>query len=157
MGIKSSVKVQGNKQLKITKRQMLLNMRTVKLQRFFKIKGLFLGGFGTQVDGIGNFFCESCLLPKLQEAIDFMLERLDIDTMRSFTIIEKRSSNYSEKVFHIKNNITNTNIIHFYVQVENLLDKGYYYHYHTFEDNFATQYDLGGIYRNQNTSLNRLM
>ena len=109
--------------------------------------------FGTRIAPVIGDEFETRIFPKMEEAIDFTLARLDDSTMRSLTITENPSGNYSEKIFHIKNTDTKKDVIRFHVRTENRLDEGYYYnfHYHTFEDNFATHYDLGEIYWSKNT------
>ena len=109
--------------------------------------------FGTRIGPVIGDDFETRILPKIEEAIDVTLARLDQDTMRSLSITERPSGNYSEKIFHIKNEQTKQDVIRFHVRTENRLDDGYYYnfHYHTFEDQFAKHYDLGEIYWSKNT------
>ena len=109
--------------------------------------------FGTRIAPIISDEFETRIYPKMEEAIDFTLARLDDSTIRSLVITESPSGNYSEKIFHIKNTDTKKDVIRFHVRTENRIDEGYYYnfHYHTFEDNFVTHYDLGEIYWSKNT------
>ncbi|WP_431030075.1 YpjP family protein [Lysinibacillus sp. LZ02] len=109
--------------------------------------------FGTRIAPVIGDEFETRIFPKMEEAIDFTLARLDDDTMRTLTITEKPSGHYSEKIFHIKNTASKEDVIRFHVRTENRLDAGYYYnfHYHTFEDDFVTHYDLGEIYWSKNT------
>ena len=109
--------------------------------------------FGTRIAPIISDEFETRIYPKMEEAIDFTLARLDDSTIRSLVITENPSGNYSEKIFHIKNTDTKKDVIRFHVRTENRIDEGYYYnfHYHTFEDNFVTHYDLGEIYWSKNT------
>lgn len=101
---------------------------------------------------ISNEF-EMMIFPKMQEAIDMTIARLDVDTVRSLVISEKPSGDYSEKIFHIANANTREDIIRFHVRTENRPQQGYFYnfHYHTMEDAFVTHYNLGEIYWNRNT------
>ncbi len=126
--------------------RLVQTMKTVaKEQAYIK--------FGTRIAPVIGDDFETRIFPKMEEAIDFTLARLDQDTMRSLTITERPSGNYSEKIFHIKNTQTKEDVIRFHVRTENRLDEGYYYnfHYHTFEDQFAKHYDLGEIYWSKNT------
>lgn len=126
--------------------QLVQTMKTAaKEQAYIK--------FGTRIAPVIGDDFETHILPKMEEAIDFTLARLDQDTVRSLTITERPSGNYSEKIFHIKNTQTREDVIRFHVRTENRLDDGYYYnfHYHTFEDQFAKHYDLGEIYWSKNT------
>ena len=109
--------------------------------------------FGTRIGPkIENEFNER-ILPQMEQAIDATIARLDYDTLNDLMITERPSGQYSERIFHIKRSSTNEDIIRFHVRTENRLDDGYYYnfHYHTFEDNYATHYDLGEIYWSKNT------
>ena len=101
---------------------------------------------------IGNEF-DHVIFPKMQEAIDMTIARLDSDTVRSLVISEKPSGDYSEKIFHIANANTREDLIRFHVRTENRPQQGYFYnfHYHTMEDAFVTHYNLGEIYWNRNT------
>lgn len=126
--------------------QLVQTMKTAaKEQAYIK--------FGTRIGPVIGDDFETHILPKIEEAIDVTLARLDQDTMRSLAITERPSGNYSEKIFHIKNEQTKQDVIRFHVRTENRLDDGYYYnfHYHTFEDQFAKHYDLGEIYWSKNT------
>lgn len=108
--------------------------------------------FGTRVGPkIENEFNER-ILPQMEQAIDMTIARLDDDTLDDLMITERPSGQYSERIFHIKRSSTKEDVIRFHVRTENRLDEGYYYnfHYHTFEDNFATHYDLGEIYWSKN-------
>ena len=109
--------------------------------------------FGTRIAPVIGDEFETRIFPKMEEAIDFTVARLDASAIRSLAITENPSGNYSEKIFHIKNADTKQDVIRFHVRTEKRLDEGYYYnfHYHTFEDNFATHYNLGEIYWSKNT------
>ena len=108
--------------------------------------------FGTRVGPkIENEFNER-ILPQMEQAIDMTIARLDDDMLHDLMITERPSGQYSERIFHIKRSSTKEDVIRFHVRTENRLDEGYYYnfHYHTYEDNFATHYDLGEIYWSKN-------
>lgn len=126
--------------------QLVQTMKTAaKEQAYIK--------FGTRIAPVISDDFEERIFPKMEEAIESTVARLDNDTMRSLSITEKPSGNYSEKIFHIINSQTKKDVIRFHVRTENRLDDGYYYnfHYHTFEDQFAKHYDLGEIYWSKNT------
>lgn len=108
--------------------------------------------FGTRVGPvIENDFNER-ILPQIEQAIDSTVARLDDDTLNDLKITERPSGEYSERIFHIKRSSTNEDVIRFHVRTENRLDEGYVYnfHYHTFDDHFATHYDLGEIHWSKN-------
>lgn len=109
--------------------------------------------FGTRIAPVIGDDFEANILPKMEEAIDMAIARLDDDSIRSLTVSEKPAGQYSERIFHIKNEDTREDIIRFHVRTENRLDEGYFYnfHYHTNDDHFATHHDLGEIYWSKNT------
>lgn len=109
--------------------------------------------FGTRIGPkiAGDF--DAQILPKMEEAIEMTIGRLDDSTIKSLTITEDPSGNYSEKIFNIKNSTSNQDVIRFHVRTDNRPGEGYYYnfHYHTVEDNFTAHYSLGDIYWSKNT------
>jgi len=108
--------------------------------------------FGSRIaPKIGDEF-EERIYPKMLEAIDMTVARLDDETLKQLAITEYPSGHYKERIFHIKNSVTQRDVIRFHVRTENRVDEGYYYnfHYHTFEDQFATHYDLGEIHWSKN-------
>lgn len=108
--------------------------------------------FGSRIaPKIGDEFDER-IYPKMLEAIDLTIARLDDETINQLAITEQPSGHYKERIFHIKNSVTQRDIIRFHVRTENRIDEGYFYnfHYHTFEDRFATHYDLGEIQWSKN-------
>ncbi|WP_332651448.1 YpjP family protein [Lysinibacillus sp. 54212] len=109
--------------------------------------------FGTRIGPKITDEFDSRILPRIEEAIDMTIARLDDSTLKSLTISEKPSGNYSEKIFHIKNTHNNEDVIRFHVRTENRPGEGYYYnfHYHTKEDNFTGHNTLGDIYWSKNT------
>lgn len=93
------------------------------------------------------------IYPKMQEAIDMTLARLDDGTAKSLVVSEKPSGDYAEKIFNIYNVANGQDMIRFHVRTENRPFDGYYYnfHYHTADDEFVTHYDLGEIYWSKDT------
>lgn len=109
--------------------------------------------FGSRIaPKIGDEFDER-IYPKMLEAIDMTVARLDDEKVHQLAITEYPSGHYKERIFHIKDNKTEQDIIRFHVRTENRVDDGYYYnfHYHTFEDQFAAHYNLGEIYWSKDT------
>lgn len=96
---------------------------------------------------------ENYILPKMQEAIDMTIARLDDDKLKSLAISENPSGAYTERIFNIYSVAEGQDLIRFHVRTENRPQEGYYYnfHYHTKEDQFASHYDLGEIYWSKNT------
>ena len=109
--------------------------------------------FGSRVGPqISNEF-DDVIFPKMQEAIEMTVNRLDNETTKSLVITENPSGDYAEKIFHVYNTGTKEDVIRFHVRTENRPFDGYYYnfHYHTYEDQFTAHYDLGEIYWSKNT------
>ena len=109
--------------------------------------------FGTKIGPkIQNDF-DTMIFPKIQEAIDMTVARLSDEDLSNLAITENPSGNYSEKIFNVYNRNTHEDIIRFHVRTENRPLEGFYYnfHYHTYDDQFATHYDLGDIYWSKNT------
>lgn len=109
--------------------------------------------FGTKIGPkIQNDF-DTMIFPKIQEAIDMTVARLNDEDLSNLAITENPSGNYAEKIFNVYNRNTHEDIIRFHVRTENRPLDGFYYnfHYHTYDDQFATHYDLGDIYWSKNT------
>ncbi|WP_010285992.1 YpjP family protein [Kurthia massiliensis] len=96
---------------------------------------------------------DTLIFPKMQEAIDMTVARLNDEDLSNLAITENPSGNYSEKIFNVYNRNTHEDIIRFHVRTENRPMDGFYYnfHYHTYDDGFVTHYDLGDIYWSKNT------
>ena len=109
--------------------------------------------FGTRIGPVIEDEFETKIFPKIGEAISMTVDRLGHDTLTNLSITEKPSGEYSEKIFHIVDKDAKKDVIRFHVRTENRPFEGFYYnfHYHTFEDNYQTHYDLGDIYWSKNT------
>lgn len=109
--------------------------------------------FGTRIGPVIEDEFETKIFPKIGEAIAMTVDRLGHDTLTNLSITEKPSGEYSEKIFHIVDKDAKKDVIRFHVRTENRPFEGFYYnfHYHTFEDNYQTHYDLGDIYWSKNT------
>lgn len=109
--------------------------------------------FGTKVGPVIEQQFETDIFPKIEEAIAMTVERVGDEKLRNLMVSEKPSGDYSEKIFHIVDSKSKTDVIRFHVRTENRPFDGYYYnfHYHTFEDNYSKHYDLGEIYWSKNT------
>ena len=109
--------------------------------------------FGTKVGPKIQQNFDELIFPKMQEAIDYTVARVGEEAWVNLAITENPSGNYSEKIFNIYNRETHEDMIRFHVRTENRPSEGFYYnfHYHTYEDNFASHYGLGEIYWSKNT------
>lgn len=92
------------------------------------------------------------IFPKMEEAIDMTLARLEDDKIQYLTITENPSGDYAERIFNIREQGSKVDLLRFHVRTENRPNEGFYYnfHYHTKEDNFVTHYNLGEIYWSKN-------
>ncbi|MBK3495107.1 YpjP family protein [Viridibacillus sp. YIM B01967] len=109
--------------------------------------------FGSRVGPQISSEFDDVIFPKIQEAIEMTVQRLDDETTKSLGITENPSGNYAEKIFHVFNTASGQDLIRFHVRTENRPFEGYYYnfHYHTYEDNFTAHNNLGEIYWSKNT------
>lgn len=109
--------------------------------------------FGTKVGPKIEEDFDEVIFPKMEQAIDDTFARLGDDQLRNVAITENPSGDYAEKIFNIYNRETKEDLLRFHVRTENRPFDGYYYnfHYHTYEDAFASHYDLGEIYWSRNT------
>ena len=108
--------------------------------------------FGTRIGPVIENEFETIIFPKLEEVIATTLSPLSSEEVQSLVISEKPSGDYSEKIFHITDASTRSDLIRFHVRTENRPFEGYYYnfHYHLKEDNYSTHYSLGDIYWSKN-------
>lgn len=148
-----SIVVQSTQQVQAMQIEQLVSPEDVRDTLITAAKEQSYVKFGQRIAPKISDEFDTMIFPKMQEAIDMTIARLDEDTVRSLVISEKPSGDYSEKIFHIANAHTREDIIRFHVRTENRPQQGYFYnfHYHTMEDAFATHYSLGEIYWNRNT------
>lgn len=109
--------------------------------------------FGPRIASvIGNEF-EERIFPKLQEAIELTVARLDDQSLNYLKITNNPSGEYGERIFNISDGTSGKDLIRFHVRTEKRPQEGYYYnfHYHTFEDRFVAHHSLGDIYWSKNT------
>jgi len=108
--------------------------------------------FGSRVGPVIAHEFDTVIFPKIQEAIEMTLLEMDNDRLQSFAISENPSGAHSEKIFHIFDTITGSDIIRFHVRTDRKPQDGYYFnfHYHTASDHFIKHYTLGDIYWSKN-------
>ena len=105
-----------------------------------------------QVNQKADFEFEKIIMPKIEEAIHFIITRTNVNKSPSLSIIEHPQNSKSQKIFLIKNSSTNDEWIRFYVTFENgFVEGNYSFFYYTFEDNFTTHYNLGKVYWSRTT------
>lgn len=108
--------------------------------------------FGSRIGPVIADEFDEIIFPKIQEAIEMTLVDLDQQKLNSLAISENPSGNHSEKMFHIYESTTGSDIIRFHVRTDRKPQEGYYFnfHYHTVQDQFAKHYKLGDIYWSKN-------
>lgn len=104
--------------------------------------------FGTKIAPVIEDEFENRIFPNMERVITATLANLDEESKKYLTITEKPSGNYSEKIFHIADGISGKDLIRFHVRTEKRPLEGYFYnfHYHTYEDDFASHHTIGDIY-----------
>ncbi|WP_075617764.1 YpjP family protein [Paenisporosarcina indica] len=108
--------------------------------------------FGTKIGPVISNEFEEVIFPKIQEAIEMTLVEMDQDTLKSLAISENPSGDHSEKIFHIFDTETQSDIIRFHVRTDRKPQDGYFFnfHYHTVSDQYVKHYSLGDIYWSKN-------
>ncbi len=109
--------------------------------------------FGPKISNVvGDQFLE-VILPKIEEVIRGLVNEVNGEELVRFEVTEKPSNGYGEKIFHIFNQETGTDIARFHVRRVNHPREGhsFNFHYHLIEDQFEHHYDLGDIYWDKNT------
>ncbi|MFE8695789.1 YpjP family protein [Cytobacillus sp. FJAT-53684] len=101
---------------------------------------------------IENEFSE-VILPNIEMAIQNVAEQYPKEELAYLTVTERPGGGWSEKIFHIKNEMTNEDIIRFHVRRDQPPQQGYWFnfHYHTYHDQFQSHHELGKIYWAKNT------
>ncbi len=108
--------------------------------------------FGSKIGPVITNEFDEVIFPKIQEAIESTLVEMDKDLLKTLAISEKPSGNHSEKIFHIYNTATASDVIRFHVRTDRKPQDGYFFnfHYHKVSDQFVKHYQLGDIYWSKN-------
>lgn len=109
--------------------------------------------FGSTIGNVIGDEFKQVILPKIEEAIAMVAERVHEDDLRQLVISENPTSGLGEKIFHVYHSNTGKDLIRFHVRRDHPPKEGYWFnfHYHTAEDDFLTHYDMGSIYWDKNT------
>lgn len=101
---------------------------------------------------IENEFSE-VVLPNIEKAIQNVANQYPEEELEYLAVTERPGGGHSEKIFHIKNEATNEDIIRFHVRRDQPPQQGYWFnfHYHTYHDQFQAHHELGTIYWDKNT------
>ena len=108
--------------------------------------------FGSRIGPIITNEFDNIIFPKIQEAIKWTLLDMDNESLNYLAISENPSGDHSEKIFHIYDTMTGSDIIRFHVRTDRKPQEGYFFnfHYHSVSDQFAKHYTLGDIYWSKN-------
>lgn len=109
--------------------------------------------FGAKIKPVIEDEFREVILPNIEKVLDGMAGQIPKAEMRNLAISEVPGKGYSEKIFHVKNRLTNQDLLRFHVRRDNPPQAGYWFnfHYHTFEDGFQSHKELGSIYWAKNT------
>ena len=145
MGTKPVTKIQ--QEVTTNHRNNVLKSFKLPATKIRKLKRLPSTNTIQQVNQKADFEFEKIIMPKIEEAIHFIITRTNVNKPLSLSIIEQPQNSKSQKIFLIKNSSTNDDWIRFYVTFENgFVEGNYSFFYYTFEDNFTTHYNLGKVY-----------
>lgn len=109
--------------------------------------------FGSRIKPvIENEFSE-VIFPNIEKAIQNVAEQYPEEELAFLSVSESPGKGHSEKIFNIRNEKTDEDVIRFHVRREQPPQQGYWFnfHYHTHHDQFQAHHDLGSIYWDKNT------
>lgn len=92
------------------------------------------------------------ILPKIEESLSLILADADDDVLPYYSITERPSEGFGEKIFNIYDNRTEKDIARFHVRRDNRPLEGYWFnfHYHLSKDGFENHHEIGEIYWDKN-------
>ncbi|MBY0122694.1 YpjP family protein [Bacillus sp. S/N-304-OC-R1] len=109
--------------------------------------------FGSRIKPvIENEFSE-VIFPNIEKAIQKVANQYPDEELAFLSVSENPGKGHSEKIFNIRNEKTNEDIIRFHVRRDQPPQQGYWFnfHYHTHHDQFQAHHNLGSIYWDKNT------
>jgi hypothetical protein len=109
--------------------------------------------FGTKIKPVIENEFREIILPNIEIALNETASQFPEDNLKNLTITEQPSAGLSEKIFNIKNSVSEKDILRFHVRRDNPPQAGYWFnfHYHTYHDDFQMHHNLGSIYWDKNT------
>lgn len=109
--------------------------------------------FGTRIKPVIEDEFREIIMPNLEQALKDMTAQFPDEDLINLAITEHPGKGQSEKIFHIKHNETNKDVLRFHVRRDNPPQAGYWFnfHYHTYHDSFQSHHELGSIYWDKNT------
>ncbi|SDL92078.1 YpjP family protein [Bacillus sp. OK048] len=109
--------------------------------------------FGTRIKPVIENEFREIVMPNIEKALQEIANQFPTEDLLNLAITESPGKGQSEKIFNIKNNNTNTDVLRFHVRRDNPPQAGYWFnfHYHTYHDGFQSHHELGSIYWDKNT------
>jgi hypothetical protein len=104
--------------------------------------------FGTRIKPLIENEFRTIIMPNIERALEETASQFPNEDLLNLTITESPGGGLSEKIFHIKNKVTNQDVLRFHVRRDNPPQAGYWFnfHYHTYHDNFQKHHELGTIF-----------
>ena len=112
--------------------------------------------FGPRIKPVIEQEFRDIILPNMEKALEETATQYPEADFRNLVISENPGGGLSEKIFHLKDRFTNTDILRFHVRRDHPPQGGYWFnfHYHTYHDNFQHHHELGAIYWAKDTPPN---
>lgn len=109
--------------------------------------------FGPKIKPVIENEFRDIIFPNIEKAIIETAANFPEEDLQNLAITEQPGSGYSEKIFHIKNLLTDSDVLRFHVRRDNPPQAGFWFnfHYHTAFDDFQSHHELGSIYWAKNT------
>jgi hypothetical protein len=109
--------------------------------------------FGAKIKPVIENEFREVILPNIETALNQTATQFPEEDLMNLAITEHPGRGHSEKIFNIKNGLTDKDILRFHVRRENPPHDGFWFnfHYHTYHDEYQSHYDLGSIYWDKNT------
>ena len=104
--------------------------------------------FGAKIKPVIENEFRTIILPNIEKAIAETAADYPEEDLKNLSITEQPSGGHAEKIFHIKDSISNKDILRFHVRRDNPPQAGYWFnfHYHTYHDDFQSHHQLGSIF-----------
>ncbi|WP_318241636.1 YpjP family protein [Sporosarcina quadrami] len=137
----------------IFERDMFDSFPSIDNDLFTPAKEMAYLKFGSKIGPIIQNEFDDIIFPRIEQVIEETVALAGGLEKRRLAITEKPSGHYSEKIFHVTDKDSNSDLIRFHVRTEKRPQDGYFYnfHYHTVDDDFTVHHSLGDIYWSKNT------
>lgn len=108
--------------------------------------------FGSKIGPVIEEKFEDTVLPRIAETITAFAEQVPVDSLPYLTLSQQPKGKENEKIFHVYDKRTGTDLLRFHVRRDHPPKDGYYFdfHYHSNDDDFVAHHELGKIYWGKN-------